>query len=428
MTTLSLRMAIAVPAALCLAFGGALLAAGPASAVPLIFAVTSPTSTTPAIPASEVEAVPFSGTGLTTGDAIAVTYQGGTNGTTPEVATVTAPTNDGSGNWTASVGFPATAPGQDGITYRVTELAAGVPDTNATVAAGTFTFATAPVLGTAELQATPSAATIEDASSTGFTVGGGEYGPSEPLTFALVGPKGESLVPTGTIPATTNADGTFQANLIVPADAPGGDYVLKVTGTVSGQSQVAGLAILGDPTITAPADGSKLVGKSVTFTGTATPGSEILVILDTTADFNATLGSASTPQAMMRSAKADGTIVSPKASDPTGTFLPVGASGTWSVTADDVPAGDYTFIVISQVDDGTGAAVVNESSDPLITGAGPSEFTLAAPAVTTTAATGPTLAFTGSQDAVPAAIGGGLLLLVGAGLVVVARRRRHAAE
>lgn len=427
MTKLSLRTTIAVPAALCLAFGGALLAAGPASAAPLpVITVTAPStgSTTVVSETTTTDVVAFSGTGVPQGDSLVVKYDAG-DGSDSLTATV-AHFTDTAGSWKADVTFDGLAAGATHVRADLTALATDGTTVDA-VGTSVFDFAVAPSAGLATATTNVSATTIDVASTTGITVSGTGFAANEPIQVG-VADVAQDIQPTNTVTATADANGDYTTTLILPASTPGSTYRVGLSGATSQRFATTDVAILGDPTITAPADGSKLVGKSVTFTGTATPGSEILVILDTTADFNAALGSASTPQAMMRSAKADGKIVSPKASDPTGTFLPVGASGTWSVTADDVPAGDYTFVVISQVDDGTGAAVVNESGDPLITGAGPVEFTLAAPAVTTTAATGPTLAFTGSQDAVPATIGGGLLLLVGAGLLVVARRRRHAAE
>ncbi|RKR76418.1 hypothetical protein [Frondihabitans australicus] len=429
MKNISARTAIAVPAALCLALGGALFTAGAANAAPVplpVFTVTTPAPGASAVPSlpDTTDVVDFAGTGAITGDTLAVSYNDGAD--SPVLAATVANYAVASGNWNADVTFPGLAAGTKHVSATVQEINADGTTVDASFPV-TFDFAVAPSAGLAKVTTDVTATTVDDASDTGIAVSGTGFAANEPITL-VVGTGTKVVTPTTAPTATADANGDYTTQLVLPADAPGGDYSVSVAGTTSVRVATADFAVLGDPGITAPTAGAKLTGKSVTFSGTATPGSEVLVILDTTADFNSQLGgSTASASRMMSAAKADSNVVEPKATDPTGTFLPVGASGTWTVTASGLPADDYTFIVVSQVDDGTGSAAVNENGDPLITIGGPVEFTLAAPAAAIVpASTGgtQTLAFTGSQDAVPATIGGGLLLLVGAGLMVVARRRR----
>jgi len=172
---------------------------------------------------------------------------------------------------------------------------------------------------------------------------------------------------------------------------------------------------LDTPTITSPENGAAIVGSEVTFEGTGTPGSNILLVAAPTDQVTAT------------------SRASAAAADPTDPIV-VGTDGTWSVTLAATP-GDYTAVAQGFLLDETGEPVLDADGNAVVSD--PSalvQFSVTAVAATGTTPIGtgtgtgtvtPTgeLAFTGA-DLTPAAIAAGLLALAGTALTVIMARRR----
>ena len=384
--------------------------------------------------------VAFTGAALPATDTIAVAYS---DGTTAQDATVSGLTNPGS-TWGANVDFTKLAPGQKTVEAVVTAvtLADGTVDTTVAPADETFTFATAPVVAaTPAVTSTPDYDSTDDvtADGQGVTLDVTGFAANEPLTIAATSAKGATVaLTTDPATATTDATGAYTGTAFFPEDVTGGDYAITITGQTSKETVATEIALIGDPTITAPTDGQKIVGTTATFAGTGTPGSNIVLFYGPAADF-ADFDQAALQQreSALRKAAAAGRSV-PDASSPSDPASPtdpivVAANGTWSVTVA-VKPGAYKVVAFGALLDSSGNQVENSRGDfPTTIAAQDPAFTVVAPAAVITPAAAPgtgtgTLAFTGSQDAVPATIGGGILLLAGLGLVVVARRRRSAAD
>ncbi|MBD8141600.1 MULTISPECIES: hypothetical protein [Frigoribacterium] len=179
----------------------------------------------------------------------------------------------------------------------------------------------------------------------------------------------------------------------------------------------AAAVVLDAPVITSPTQGQVVVGDQVTFEGTGTPGSNILLAVVPTDQLDE-LEAAENGRAAAAAVPAD-------PADP----IVVDAAGNWTVTLALTP-NDYTAAAVSFLLDADGAPVLDAAGQPIVSA--PSAdvaFSLVA-AVTPAAlpatpiATGTTgLAYTGSEGT-EAAIGiGAAVLLLGSTLMVLARRR-----
>jgi hypothetical protein len=543
-TKLSWRTALALPTAVALSLGGAVLMAAPASAAP-DFSVTTPAEGATGVAQTLPNVVPFSGEGLPDGDNVKVTYLDAASA--QHVASNTQATNS-AGAWTQGENFGELSPGQTTVVatislldqvgvpidiepitrtftlavapnavspFAVTQPASNsttpVPSTTPTFsgtgaplstititygakAGATGTAATTQVLadgswttstdfsrleagvtegsaivtetdadgnvvpGTTGLRInfvfpsapggavesgitlSPDKTTVDIASTDGVALAATGFSPDEQVTVAVTDATGKAVTLGGDRPAETFAsdtDGSYVDDLIIPTSAVGGVYKVTVTGVRSTRVVTSAFYALASPTLTSPANGAKLTGDTVTFSGTGTPGSNIGVIAAPTAEFQAALKAEqdSAKQSMKSSRIATPKAAAPKASSPTDPADPqapitVGADGTWSVTLAAKP-GDYTAVAIAALLDADGNIVVGNTGDPVLAGpSAPVEFVLAAAVVPIVPAgvTPPTaLAYTGS-NAGPYVITGGLLLLVGLGLMVAARRRRTANE
>ncbi|WP_153001761.1 hypothetical protein [Curtobacterium oceanosedimentum] len=261
---------------------------------------------------------------------------------------------------------------------------------------------------------------------------------SRTVTFSGTGTAGSRVSLTGDFPfvqATVGDDDRWSVEVPFADDAATAQSVrlTQVTGGVgTGDVTVAfslpavetapTTPVLDKPVITAPKDGATVTGPDVTFEGTGTPGSNILLVAVPTDQLNARAAA--------------------EPADPTDPIV-VGADGTWSVTLA-VEPGDYTAVAQGFLLDADGEPVVDADGEPVVSDpSDPVEFTVTAavaPVGTTPAAgsggagtapvaTTPTgqLAFTGA-DLAPAGIAAGLLALIGTALMVVmARRRAHSA-
>lgn len=403
------------------------LAVAPNSLAP--FSVTKPVSnsTTPV----ESTTPTFAGTGQA-GDTITITY--GARAAKTGVAATTVVKDDNT--WSTTTDFSQLEPGATDGSALVTETTpAGTVVPGADRARINFVFPTAPVAAVpASIAVTPTKTTVLKASTTGIAVSAEGFSPDEQVVVAVTDAKGTAIPLAGDRPAQTFAsdtDGSYDDTLLLPANVVGGTYTVTVKGVRSGVAVKTSFYALGAPTITSPTNGQKLVGSTVTFSGTGTPGSDIGVIALTTKAYKAALAqekatAAKSPAAASRLASPRaGTAANP--ADPTARII-VGANGRWSVTVAAKP-GDYTAVAVAALLDANGDPVVDAAGTPIAAGpSAPVEFVLSA-AVITPAAAGvagdgtTTLAYTGSNTA-PLAISGSLVLLVGAGLMVAARRRR----
>lgn len=177
-------------------------------------------------------------------------------------------------------------------------------------------------------------------------------------------------------------------------------------------------ATVAAPVITSPKNGEHLTDSSVTFTGTGTPGSNILLVAAPTS----TVNSADTMQAQAAA----------EPNDPTDPIV-VDANGNWTATLALTP-NDYTAQAIAFLLDANGDPVLDANGDPVVSDPSNTvEFVLSA-AATVIAPVNPTatggtvtgtraLAFTGSNPAPMIGLGA-LLAAAGTAITVIARRRR----
>ncbi|MET4050821.1 hypothetical protein ABID81_000154 [Frigoribacterium sp. PvP054] len=266
---------------------------------------------------------------------------------------------------------------------------------------------------------------------------------SRSVTFTGTAPVGSTVTITGADGELGRANlgnaSTYSITVEYAADAPV-DQTVTVGGFVGGsgfdntvvRSFVLPAAVVVPPTtpdatldapvITSPTEGQVVVGDQVTFTGTGTPGSNILLAVvptDQVAELEAAEGTDT--MAAAAAEPADPT-------DPTDPIV-VDADGNWTVTLALTPD-DYTAAAVAFLLDENGAPVLDAAGQPVISD--PSAdvaFSLVAAVVpagtpATPIATGTTgLAYTGSEGT-EAAIGiGAAVLLLGATLMVLARRR-----
>lgn len=227
---------------------------------------------------------------------------------------------------------------------------------------------------------------------------------SIPVTYSATAPVAQKVT------ASSFAGGRGADNQVIR------DFNLPAAATAPTQT-------IATPKITSPANGAKITGKQVTFTGTGTPGANIVVAVVPTAEVKSL-------QAQAAKSMSSAMRVAPRAATPTDPANPivVNAKGVWTVTVA-LKAGDYTADAASVLLDSNGDPVLGTDGNPVV--AGPSnvvEFVLAD--AVTTAATGTTtpttgsLAFTGSNAAPEVGIAAALLAL-GGGLMAAARRRRR---
>ncbi|AMM22602.1 hypothetical protein AX769_20890 (plasmid) [Frondihabitans sp. PAMC 28766] len=300
---------------------------------------------------------------------------------------------------TRSFNLPAAAPVSDNT------LTLATPTEGSTTATRTVTFTgTAPEGSIVSVTAADGTVTRTDGSITGTTY-------SIPVTFADDAPVAETVT-VSSFAGGRGADNTVTRSFNLPA------------------AVTAPVPTIATPVITSPKTGAKITGDQVTFTGTGTPGANIVVAVVPTADVKAA--------AIQRLAAPAAATPAATPADPAAPIV-VNAKGVWSVTVALTP-NDYTAEAASFLLAADGTPVVDANGDPVV--AGPSndvEFTLAA--AVTTAATGPTtpiatataasasadgssLAFTGSNPA-PAVGFAGILLALGGAFAFIARRRRR---
>lgn len=325
---------------------------------------------------------------------------------------------DKSGNWTGQVTFPGNVDRAQSITVNQIQGGAG----RGSVKVGVNLPATQTLVVTTPKNGTTTA--------------------TRTVTFSGTGTAGSRVSLTSTtnafpfVQATVGADNAWSVNVTFAATAATAQSVrlTQVTGGVGTGDVTVAFSLpaatttptptptptVATPVITSPKNGAALVGSTVTFTGTGTPGSNILLV------------AAPTDQVQ---AKARATAQPNNPADP----IVVRADGTWTVTLAAKP-GNYTAVAQAFLLDATGQPVLDAAGDPVVSGPStPVEFTLTAAVATgtTPAGTGtgtaparvvpaaPTgeLAFTGA-DIAPAAISAGLLALAGTVLSVVLARRR----
>ncbi|KQO59799.1 hypothetical protein ASF23_16085 [Curtobacterium sp. Leaf261] len=370
---------------------------------PVAFAVTNPT-------VGQVETsrtVAVSGTG-TSGSTVSVVDAAGTV-LIPGNLTVV------NGAWSGTVTYADDAATAQTLRFRQTTGASGNGDISVAITlpaastAPTETFGvTSPTPGQVETSRTV------DVSGTGTTGS----------TVSVTDAAGTVLIP-GNLVVT---DGKWSGTVTYAADAATaqslrfqqttggagrGDITVNITlPTTTTDATVAA------PVITSPKNGEHLTGKTVTFTGTGTPGSNILLVAVPTSELNAA-------PSMSADAAAE-------PADPTDPIV-VDADGNWTVTLALDP-NDYTAQAIAFLLDANGDPVLDANGDPVVSD--PSnivEFSLTAAATiiapVTPAATGGSvtgtkaLAFTGSTPAPMIGLGA-LLAAAGTAITLIARRRR----
>ena len=202
-------------------------------------------------------------------------------------------------------------------------------------------------------------------------------------------------------------------------DANGAPVASAPSAPVDFTLEAAAVAPLDAPVITSPTQGQVVVGDQVTFEGTGTPGSNILLAVVPTDQLDE-LEAAENGRAAAAAVPAD-------PADP----IIVDAAGDWTVTLALTPD-DYTAAAVSFLLDGDGLPVLDAAGAPIVS-APSADVAFSLVAAVTPAAlpttgigtgTGTTgLAYTGSEGT-EAAIGiGAAVLLLGSTLMVLARRR-----
>lgn len=374
-----------------------------ATPAPTAFAVQSPT-------VNQVETsrtVAVSGTG-TSGSTVSVTDANGAV-LIPGNLTVT------DGAWSGSVVFPDSAATAQTLRFQQTTGAAGNGDISVAITIPAAT--TAPTETFAVTSPTPAQA---ETSRTVTVSGTGTSG----STVSVVDGNGTVLIPGNLVVV----DGKWSGTVTYAADAAtaqslrfqqttggAGRGDITVDFTLPASTTDATVAA---PVITSPKDGEHLTGSSVTFTGTGTPGSNILLVAVPTSAIN----SADTMQAQAAT----------EPNDPTDPIV-VDADGNWTATLALAP-NDYTAQAIAFLLDANGDPVLDANGDPVISDPSNTvEFVLSAaatviapvnPAATSGTVTGTrALAFTGSNPAPMIGLGA-LLAAAGTAITLIARRRR----
>ena len=359
---------LAVATAAAVSFLFAVAAAGPASAVDLPFAVTTPADGSTAPSRTPV----FSGTGFE-GATVTVTP---TAGQADPVTTTVLP----DGSWTtAAVSYGPTATANQQAVVTHTTLG-GVTD-SVTVA-----FALPPVAAAGAIVITSPANGITLDSSSLTVTGTAPAG--SVITYYYPLGSGDGPAPTITVGAT----GTFELDFRV-AYENFGPYDIVFQGVTAGGLPLTPATftfsparLLAAPVVTTPTAGASLRGSSVTFTGTGIAGRSVVV-------------SAYVPDLPLGEFERY-SRVSPEAV--------VDAQGRWSTTIALLPA-TYTVFASHVEVNADGSSFVISQFSP--------EFR-----ITLAAATAPAeLANTGFSSG--AALPAGVLLLLGGSALVLARRR-----
>lgn len=369
-TKFSWRRAVAVPAVVTLALGGALLSTTAAQAVQGDLVVTGPatgtttnsrtvTVTGNATPGASVEV--FSDetetTSLGTADADA------TSGAF--TAPLTTYADDAAPAQSVFVveSFPDEADETAAVDFFLPNLAVTSPEAGATTASRTVEV-TGTGIPTATVNLSPSAGTA--------VVGQIIVGTDRTWTGSVTFPA--DATPEQTITVDQVLGGSGRGQVVLPVVLPA--VVTPPTTPVT----------LPAPVITAPAQGSTVTGTEVTFEGTGTPGADIgLLVAPTPADDD----------------------VSTLADDPAARIV-VDQNGDWDVTLALQP-GAYSAVAFQALLDDAGQPVVDENGLPVLSDdSTPVDFTLeaaavapfAAPVVTSPAAgqavVGSTLTVTGT--------------------------------
>ena len=461
----TLRRAVAVPAALTLALGGALLGTTAAhAAVPADLVITTPS---PEVPEDSFDVV-VSGTvaaGATiavakgpafVGDARAATVTGTTWTTTLTYAETDAPEQ------TVTVGGLL---GDEEITPRsVTFMLAVEDDTTPEPDPG-------PTPQPIELPQVPVVTAPEEdevvvgdrVTFQGIGTPGSDIGllaqpatdPEQVGTLAQPDPQPEPADPLARI--VVGADGTWSVTLeqlpgeytvttfAALLDESGQPVLDPATGlpVVSAQSAPVAYSVVAavapepvpapaPPVITAPVDGEVVIGDRVTVAGTGTPGNAIGLFVVPTA--NLSTEPAPDEDQVRPLAQPD---PQPAPTDLAGQII-VEEDGTWSATLALVP-NDYTAAAVQLLVDEEGQPVVDAVGLPIVSA--PSidvAFSLVAAVPLPAAPTPPVavapvrpaataLAYTGTETAgVALGLAGGLTL-AGTALTLAARRRRELA-
>jgi hypothetical protein len=395
--TFSLRKALAVPAILSLALGGALLTASSASAAEAGLTVTSPAQ------GSTVDSRTVTVSGSVDGYATVIVYAA--DGTTELGRT------NVNGDFGVATPYQVTLPAyaDDAPTSQTIEVGgilggSGIPQVERTFTLPASNFGltvTSPTEGQALDSRT---VTFTGTGTNGSTVNvlDGDGNRISGTDAAVV--SGGNWSTTGTYADDAAIDQTVYVNQVTGGAG---------RGTVTRAFTLPAPALLAAPVITSPTNGQALTGSAVTFTGTGKPGANVALVIAPTALVNA--------QAKAKAAPADPT-------DP----IVVDASGNWTVTLALQP-NDYTVVAAEVTLDGDGnlIAVISEPSTPV-------EFTLTAAAVapivvvtpTTPAATTPSTTKASGQLAetgldATAFIGLSALLLLAGSVLMIARRKRR---
>ncbi|GLK15614.1 hypothetical protein GCM10017602_00960 [Herbiconiux flava] len=379
------RKVLAVPAVVALALGGALLTTGAAHAAEDTLTVTSPTPDA----ALTSRTVLFSGTG-SDGSTVNVLDDDGDRVPGTEAAVVVDGTWETTGIYEESADVSQTV-----MINQVTGGSGAGEETVTFTLPPAYNFA---VLTPAEGQTVLARTVVFGGTGTdGSTVNVlDEDGNRVPGTEAAVVTDGVWAT-TGTYTEDDEIDQTVSVNQVTGGAGRGEQTVsFKLPPT-----------LLPAPVILAPKAGQALTGPAVTFSGTGTPGENVVLAVAPTALVNQ-------PQSLTQEMPAD-------PEDP----ILVGSDGTWTVTLALDPE-DYTAVavLVELSEDGSLITVRSDVSDPV-------QFTLAAaPAPAPTPVTpakpaasgGDKLAETGLELN---ALGlGGVLALAGVVLLVVRRKAR----
>ena len=229
----------------------------------------------------ELDAVPTLAGTAAAGSTVTATYPAA-DGT---VATAGSGTADALGAFSFTGDFTALAPGVTETQLTLTQTA----PVRAEVVSVPVTFAVAPVpvvdppvdppvAPTLSFQ--PDAPTVTEAATTGVQITATGFGVSETVSSVLTAPDG-TVVPLTETGLVSDVDGLVEGTLIFTG--PVGVYALTLTGDVSDTSVsgsltlVADQALLPTPVIEAPSDGQVVVDTQLTVSGTAQPGTGIVL-------------------------------------------------------------------------------------------------------------------------------------------------------
>lgn len=277
-----------------------------------------------------------------------------------------------------------------------------------------------------------------------FTVLGAGYQPGETVVV-------EGLDAEVAGEAVADERGRVRVAVVVDPSAPAGTLTLAVTGSASGASVLSTELRAGvpAPVVTSPAPGAVVEGPSVTITGTAEAGANVLVALgepveEATAPegtargevdgaWTARVGGAS--GVLAPTVAAAPAVDVPWDADLAGAVASLTAdeSGAWSVTVTGVPAGDLVVEALQILPDGTVSPVT--TLPVTVTAAVVAPPVGTAPGAGTTPGAGTVvpvaggrpvvargLAYTGSEAGAGLGLAA-LALVAGAGALVLGRRR-----